>query len=507
MASNSQLHASSENFNTQLELFYKQNKIDLRTNPRIGRTRINLYNLYSHVIELGGSSKVDTENQWTSLIPHFNGVAADELRNIYKEYLEAYEQVTFWGKQYVVSNKRKSDPTKKLKRESNFKSSAPQKPAPLFEDTEYTDGGYSNRILLALESQLPNEVDWALKKLLSITFTSDRFQFSVIPGLLDLLIEMMNDYIDKEMKHIKKMSTQSNGLAHEASPLSLASEEIFHAYQSREERERVFLISAILWNSSFAVDNIRIFVCFPPLKELIVKALSLPSSSSYLEIKLSLLDVMDNIAFCFKLTPKDDPLIPVLNKLVFDNDRGLILGAIRTLVRLAIIESNDQALKSTLDPKIVPRMYQLLLLPDEEIVASVLDYFYQYSLLSTAISTQFAELAPSNPVKILMKFLGYKIPSNVAFMPPKIVFQTSKRSEAGKEKDGLTKDQQTKIAALVKDANLLKQLLFETFTVMSNGTELKLEKMEEPGRFGAWLVTISAYVVFVTYNLMRTCCW
>ncbi|KAI8802271.1 hypothetical protein BJ742DRAFT_778384 [Cladochytrium replicatum] len=63
------------------------------------------------------------------------------------------------------------------------------------------------------------------------------------------------------------------------------------------------------------------------------------------------------------------------------------------LIRLSLTEANEPIL-ADIDPSLVDRLLDLLLLKDEEMVLMVLEYFYQYSSISTEAATRIAEYSP-----------------------------------------------------------------------------------------------------------------
>ena len=53
-------------------------------------------------------------------------------------------------------------------------------------------------MLLALQSKLPNEVDWAYNKLVKISFNCpDNFHIGAIPGLLECILETLDAFFNK----------------------------------------------------------------------------------------------------------------------------------------------------------------------------------------------------------------------------------------------------------------------------------------------------------------------
>ncbi|KAJ3362587.1 Chromatin structure-remodeling complex protein rsc9 [Allomyces javanicus] len=68
-------------------------------------------------------------------------------------------------------------------------------PTSIDEIASLLKGGYHNRILLALNSSLPNEIDWALSTLCYISHVADHFHLLTIPGLVEVLLDMAEEYL------------------------------------------------------------------------------------------------------------------------------------------------------------------------------------------------------------------------------------------------------------------------------------------------------------------------
>lgn len=86
-------------------------------------------------------------------------------------------------------------------------------------------------------------------------------------------------------------------------------------------------------------------------------------------------------------------------QLLFENDRSLVLAGVTSLVRLCINISN-QAVFEVIDLIVHQRMTNLMLINDEEMVAIILEYFYQYSKIGDACSLRIIESIPQNIVKV-----------------------------------------------------------------------------------------------------------
>ncbi|RCI03546.1 Chromatin structure-remodeling complex protein rsc9 [Rhizopus stolonifer] len=250
----------------------------------------------------------------------------------------------------------------------------------------YIDYEFRTRMLFALESNLPNEVDWAFNTLIKFSYASENFNLDFIPTLIDLLLSFIGDFFE-EIEETVNCDMVSK--------------------LQQERYERVLQVFHILRNFSFLEMNIRRLASHEQLRGLLMKGISLEPSSHYGELSRQCLDIMENMAPQVTLVNRTDLYLTIMTQLLFSNDRAFILGAIRALTRVAVTEANERIL-SHADPRVIERMAQFLLVDDEKLEAATLEYLYQYSSLRGDFSTQLIEHYPGNLIGLLTGFLSYK---------------------------------------------------------------------------------------------------
>lgn len=255
------------------------------------------------------------------------------------------------------------------------------------------DQEFRARILLSLQSSLPNEVDWAFNTLIKFSFASENFCLDFIPTLIDLLLDFTVDFFQT---HIEYNSIKSS-----------TTTDLFCSKSDQEAYERVLQVFHILRNFSFLEMNIRRLALHDRLRYMLMKGIMLPPSSQFGELSRHCLDILENIAPQVSLISRDDPYFTTMTQLLFSNDRAFILGAIRALTRVAVTETNERVLGFA-DPLVVQRMAQFLIIDDEELEAATLEYLYQYSSLRGNFSTDLVKCYPGNLVGLLTGFLSYK---------------------------------------------------------------------------------------------------
>lgn len=252
----------------------------------------------------------------------------------------------------------------------------------------FMDQEFRTRILLSLQSSLPNEVDWAFNTLIKFSYVSENFCLDFIPTLIDLLLDFTVDFFQT---YIESDNTT----------------DIFCSKDKQIGYERVLQVFHILRNFSFLEMNIRRLAAHTRLRFLLMKGIALPPNSQYGELSRHCLDILENIAPQVSLVSREDDYFLTMTQLLFTNDRAFILGAIRALTRVAVTETNERILGFA-DLDVIGRVAQFLIVDDEELEAATLEYLYQYSSLRGNFSTQLIKYFPGNLVGLLTGFLSYK---------------------------------------------------------------------------------------------------
>jgi hypothetical protein len=262
-----------------------------------------------------------------------------------------------------------------------------QQPSGFYPPTIFMDQEFRTRILLSLQSSLPNEIDWAFNTLIKFSYASENFCLDFIPALMDFLLDFTVDFFQLQLN---------------------SSEDLFCSKSKQEAYERVLQVFHIVRNFSFLEMNIRRLALHERLRFLLMKGIALSPSSQYGELSRHCLDILENIAPQVSLVSRDDPYFTTMTQLLFSNDRAFILGAIRALTRVAVTETNERVLGFA-DLDVIGRMAQFLMVDDEELEAAALEYLYQYSSLrGSNFSTQLVKCYPGNLIGLLTGFLSYK---------------------------------------------------------------------------------------------------
>ncbi|KAJ3174937.1 Chromatin structure-remodeling complex protein rsc9 [Geranomyces variabilis] len=267
-------------------------------------------------------------------------------------------------------------------------------------DEKYLYGAWQNRLLLAMASKLPNEVDWAFTKLVKLSY-SKNFFLGIVPGALEEMLDHAAPLFDTlELK-------RENGII-EARPTLGNNVAVFHSLERDNLIERVMQVFHVIRNLSFWPDNAVAFVKNYNLLMYIAKGIAVPPLSHYIEIKHYCLDLLENLSPYLILQGKDDFFLAMLQQLIMEDDQALIIASTETLTRFCSSEANAKVLLEADNAALVRRFLQLLLVPDERMVSAVLDWFYEFSSLGSSACSLIVEAVGYNVLRLFIKFLAWQ---------------------------------------------------------------------------------------------------
>ncbi|RIB07494.1 hypothetical protein C2G38_2045948 [Gigaspora rosea] len=270
-------------------------------------------------------------------------------------------------------------------------------------------GGHHNRILLALKSNLPNEVDWAFEILVQLSADEIiNFYVDKIPGLVDTILLFVSPFY-KDLRKLTghdSVCTSAMDYCKDVDNLEATINEFLSSSTKVEQLKRIMQIFLMFRNLSFTEHNVKFMAGYKPLRRFLIESLVLPEVARLSELKHHCLETVTNMCRVITLRSSKDELLSTLPKLLYSKDSALVLLSIRAMASLAANEHNADFLRE-IDPTTVQRLVQLLLIEDdEELILAVLDWFYQYSTYEDSAYT-IAQNAPGNFVRLLINFLRY----------------------------------------------------------------------------------------------------
>ena len=258
------------------------------------------------------------------------------------------------------------------------------------------------RTLLALRSGLPNEQAYALHHLVKISHErGDKYKFEAFPGLAEGLIEKVLEVSSLYYDVKWEISYADDGPSHRPNVLdgingtpdilqrvrALKPLDIFDELEPEEFNHTLSKINEaglVVRNMVLLEDNSKYLAESPPLRDYLVIALNLPRHSTLIELRHYALDVCEQLTKYWSL-PANDPLYQSLLQELETEDRGALLTILRAISRISMNLEESNRLEAV-PLSILERMFQWLLLEDEELVGACLDFLYQYTAIPENVS-------------------------------------------------------------------------------------------------------------------------
>ncbi|KAJ9081892.1 Chromatin structure-remodeling complex protein rsc9 [Entomophthora muscae] len=323
---------------------------------------------------MGGYHKVCDNSFWRKFTPpgEQQTKASSLIRVIYKKYLLAYERDHFKGyprlelgnevdydyrDSPVVSSKSFEDSNEPGPPESSLQESIKKF---YFNPVNVQWVYETDRIALALESGLPNEVEWGLEALLRwssecpLSYSIEQF-----PSLRTVLLDEFSKYCT----HLSSTLLRRSGTL---VPMPF------------------LLLTLGLRNCTLSEESAANLAETSELPEQITQLLMLPQSApplmdavNYPELRTYCIDILDNMGTSIIPSPA---FLNWLNHIILGDDRSQVLGGLRLMAKL-LLGKHDEALELALDhEKLLRHIFALLTLPDDiELHAAVVEFLILYS--------------------------------------------------------------------------------------------------------------------------------
>jgi len=261
------------------------------------------------------------------------------------------------------------------------------------------------RTLLALQSGVPEEVQYGLHHLVKISHErGDKYRFDQFTGLAEALIEKVlevstlyhgfkwrityqnEDLTDTDMLNalsgtpdlLEKIKTHRTLSIHD----DLLPENFSRLLNNINEA------GLVLRNMVIMDENAWYLARMPIVRDMISIVLQLPSNPHIVELQHYVLEIAEQLTKYFILIAKDPLYISLLAQLTSD-DRGTIITSLRALSRIAMNYSVPNRLPNVPIPAL-RRICDWLLVEDEELRIACLDFLYMFT-------------AETDNVKILLK--------------------------------------------------------------------------------------------------------
>ncbi|KAK9465736.1 hypothetical protein V1512DRAFT_265268 [Lipomyces arxii] len=264
-----------------------------------------------------------------------------------------------------------------------------------------------NRVALAIRSNLPDELDWALQSLVRMSFeTPDDLHFDRYPALVPALLEklsMADEFADIDIYPLKLSDGTVVETEDDIGLFGVTSEN----EKIRNKLDKILEAALVLRNAAINPENARHLSRSRVCVDVLVKCLSLPvDRPSLVELRQYCLDITESVSLFLRPHSSSDPLFRVLIGYLSTDDRGVLVSSLRAIARLVI--SVDTNLLQAVDNKTVSRICSLIMLDDEELLSVCLDFLYQYTGAPQNIELTGDVIDWRDPVLQLIRLLLYQ---------------------------------------------------------------------------------------------------
>ena len=279
------------------------------------------------------------------------------------------------------------------------------------------------RCLCALKSGIPAEQDYALHHLVKISMErGDKYRFESFPGLAEALIEKVlevsslfykidwqitytEDGMTSNMDHLDGLHGTPDVLERVKNLFNLDIDDNVQDPTFRDALLQVNEAALTLRNMAMLEENAYYISELAPLRDFLSIALNLPNLECTVELKHYALEIAEQITKYFTLE-QTDPLYRSLLAQLESSDRGAILTALRAMCRISMNSEMSNSLKGV-PQAVVDNIIDWLLLEDEDLVNTCLDFLYQYTAVVDNIDFLITQTQVEPLVNQLTRLLLY----------------------------------------------------------------------------------------------------
>ena len=254
------------------------------------------------------------------------------------------------------------------------------------------------RILLAVQSGVPDEVQYALHHLVKISHErGDKYTFAGFPGLAEALVtqalEMSSLFYDVkwEVSFVEDDSLRQNNVLNGIG----GTPDLLDRIQSKrplpmtdgvqpdsgaQVLSNVNEAALILRNMVMLEENAVYLSNLPLVRDFIVIALNMPRHPSIIEVQHYALEIAEQLTRYFTVEERD-PLYLTLLRQLDSSDRGVIITAVRALSRISLnLDVTNRLPNVPLSS--LQLICQWLTIEDEDLRSACLDFLYQYTAVT-----------------------------------------------------------------------------------------------------------------------------
>jgi chromatin structure-remodeling complex subunit RSC9 len=299
------------------------------------------------------------------------------------------------------------------------------------------------RCLLALKSGVPAEQDYALHHLVKISMErGDKYRFESFAGLAEALVEKVLEVSSLFYDVAWEVVYPDDGRPRSLNTLDglegtpdilerisrLTQKDVDDNVQPEHFTDRLLQVieaALTLRNMVMLEDNAHYVSEIRPLRDMLSIVLNLPNLEVLVELKHYALDIVEQITKYLHFDARD-PLYISLVAQLDSSDRGAVLTSLRAISRISLNLEDTNRLQG-IPTKTLQNILDWVMLEDEELVNSCLDFLYQYSAVVSNVNNMINEVDLGGLVSQLTRLLShgaresdreYVIKPQIRHLPP-----------------------------------------------------------------------------------------
>lgn len=273
------------------------------------------------------------------------------------------------------------------------------------------------RTLQGLRSQVSEEQDYALHHLVKISHErGDKYKFDAFPNLAEGLIEYVLGVssLFYDIKWEISYSDDAHGInvldGIQGTPDILQRIQCLRRLDDPDEMEseefarrlnKILEAGLTIRNLALLEDNAIYLAEMPQLRDFLSIALNLPRSPLVTELKHYALEIAEQVTRYWRMDESDPLYQSLLTQIQDGQDRGAILTALRAISRISMVLDDPNLLKGV-PLSVMRRICEWILLDDEDLISSCLDFLYQF----TAVAANVGWLLSNSKVLPITSLLG-----------------------------------------------------------------------------------------------------
>jgi len=253
------------------------------------------------------------------------------------------------------------------------------------------------RTLQGLRSQVPEEQDYALHHLVKISHErGDKYKFDAFPNLAEGLIEYVLGVssLFYDVKWEISYSDDAHGInvldGIQGTQNILQRIQCLNRLDAPDDMEsedyarklnKILEAGLTIRNLALLEDNAIYLADMPQLRDFLSIALNLPPSPMITELKHYALEIAEQVTRYWRMDESDPLYQSLLAQINDGHDRGAVLTALRAISRISMVLDDPNLLKG-IPLTFMRRICEWILLEDEDLISSCLDFLYQFTAVA-----------------------------------------------------------------------------------------------------------------------------